>query len=155
LKQLLYYRQFALVIAGAVGLYLLLKVAPRRRGTVLVALTIGAATLGLFIIHKFPVLTSVGPAERVKIILTAIGFSYVALRIVEILRAVCEGRHAPPALPATINYLYPFHMLAAGPIQSYDDFVSQPPLPKSLTLLETLRATERIAWGLFKKFVLA
>ena len=28
-----------------------------------------------------------------------------------------------------INYLLPFHMLAAGPIQAYDDFVAQPAVP--------------------------
>src|SRR5262249_12038953 len=58
-------------------------------------------------------------------------------------------------LPSTINYLLPFHMLAAGPIQAYDDFAQQPALPKLATLRDVLMGMERIAAGLFKKFVLA
>ena len=47
-------------------------------------------------------------------------------------------------------------MLAAGPIQSYDDFAAQPRRPAAARRrLGPLEAFERIAWGLFKKFVLA
>jgi alginate O-acetyltransferase complex protein AlgI len=155
LKLILFRVYFVLLLGGVFVLYLLLKLAARRASGLVAAVMLGAFTLVLFLIHKFPVVNSLWEVEPLKIILAAIGFSYVALRIVEVLRAVCEGRHPPPSLPSTINYLFPFHMLAAGPIQSYDDFVAQPPVPQSPTLLQTLSATERIAWGLFKKFVLA
>jgi len=79
----------------------------------------------------------------------------VALRIVEVFRAVGEGRHPAPGLLATINYVVPFHMLAAGPIQGYDEFVAQPPVPPPLSARDALEAAERIALGLVKKFVLA
>ena len=46
-------------------------------------------------------------------------------------------------------------MLAAGPIQSYDDFAAQPALPSALRPVEALAAFERIAAGLFKKYVVA
>ena len=88
-------------------------------------------------------------------ILAAVGFSYFGLRFVEVMRAVFEGRHRAPALQMAINYLIPFNMIAAGPIQAYDDFVAQPELPNSLTFRQTLAAAERIVFGLFKKFVLA
>ncbi|HTW94897.1 MAG TPA: MBOAT family O-acyltransferase, partial [Tepidisphaeraceae bacterium] len=58
-------------------------------------------------------------------------------------------------LIATINYLIPFHMLAAGPIQSYDDFVTQPGEPRPATTPVMLRGIQRIAHGVFKKFVIA
>ena len=46
-------------------------------------------------------------------------------------------------------------MLAAGPIQSFDDFVSQPGVPDRLTATEAIGGIYRIALGCFKKFVLA
>jgi D-alanyl-lipoteichoic acid acyltransferase DltB (MBOAT superfamily) len=46
-------------------------------------------------------------------------------------------------------------MLAAGPIQAYDEFVSQPAVPPPLSTAESLSAMERIAAGVFKKYVLA
>jgi alginate O-acetyltransferase complex protein AlgI len=54
-----------------------------------------------------------------------------------------------------MNYLLPFHMLAAGPIQSYDDFVDQPAVPPAPSAIRSLAAVERIAWGLFKKYIIA
>ena len=121
------------------------------------AFLLGAGTFGLFVFHKRPDLfadpyPATAPLES---LLTTIGFSYVALRLYELARAVREGRHQPPDLASTINYLLPFHMLAAGPIQAYDDFVDQPPIPPPLAPSGALGAFERIASGLFKKYVLA
>jgi D-alanyl-lipoteichoic acid acyltransferase DltB (MBOAT superfamily) len=125
------------------------------RGRGLIALGLGVGTLGLFLIRKLPT-TAVGLGwGAANPILVAVGFSYVALRICDVLRAVIERRQPAPDLPATINYLLPFHMLAAGPVQSYDEFVAQPAVPPPPTAVDTLEAAERIARGLFKKFVLA
>jgi D-alanyl-lipoteichoic acid acyltransferase DltB (MBOAT superfamily) len=55
---------------------------------------------------------------------------------------------------AAINYLLPFHMLAAGPIQAYDEFVDSVRPPR-LGRRASLVAIERITLGLFKKFVVA
>ena len=77
------------------------------------------------------------------------------LRIIDLGRAVREQRHNPPDLPSTVNYLLPFHMLAAGPIQAYDEFAGQPPVPPALGVRGSLVAVERIATGLFKKYILA
>jgi D-alanyl-lipoteichoic acid acyltransferase DltB (MBOAT superfamily) len=46
-------------------------------------------------------------------------------------------------------------MLAAGPIQSYDDYVKQSEMLRERTADDVLVGMERIANGLFKKFVLA
>ena len=93
----------------------------------------GLFTLALFLFHKLPYLGASAGFGSVDEILTAIGFSYVTLRLLDAGRAIREGRQRPPDLPSTINYLLPFHMLAAGPIQSYDEFVTQSAVPAPLS----------------------
>ena len=119
----------------------------------LVLLGIGIAVL--FVLNKLPALAASSGLSTLGGVLATIGYSYVALRAVDLVRAVGEQRYAPPDIASVVNYLLPFHMLAAGPIQSYDDFVQQSPVPEPLTLRATVEAFERIAAGLFKKFVLA
>lgn len=142
----------------------------RRLGKLLLTLS-GLTLLALFLIHKLPedtlyhraalreALDAVGlynaRVHPLKLLLGAISFSYVALRLVEALRLTREGRYPAPDLPSTINYLLPFHMLAAGPIQGYADFVAQPAVPPALGAWDALGGVERIAHGLFKKYVLA
>lgn len=142
-----------------------------RRLSVL-PLAAGALTvLGLFLLHKLhnddlfdterskQIMHSLGltgaRVQPLKSLLVSIGFSYVALRLMEALRLTYEGTHPAPDLPSAINYLLPFHMLAAGPIQGYADFVAQPAVPPPLTAADALVGIERIACGLFKKYVVA
>ena len=115
----------------------------------------GAAILSIFLVHKLPYVRTVSHTDRLEPMLAGIGFSYVALRLLDVIRAVREQRHAPPDLASTINYIIPFHMLSAGPIESYDDFVAQPGLPPPLSMGRAFLALERVTAGLFKKFVLA
>jgi alginate O-acetyltransferase complex protein AlgI len=164
---------FALINLGFIGLYLgwntvslvaallilgpvLRLMRPGRPGSAL-SLLVWSGTLALFVLHKRPdLLVARLPAlERLELVLVTIGFSYVALRLYELGRAVREGRHEPPGFAATVNYLLPFHMLAAGPIQAYDEYVSQPAIPPPLNISQSLDAFDRIASGLFKKYVLA
>ncbi len=115
----------------------------------------GLVVLGLFVINKLPALGASAGLGRLAPVLSAMGFSYVALRWLDAARVLRDGGRRAPDLAATINYLLPFHMLAAGPIQSYDEFTAQPPVPAPLTRWAALRAIERISLGLFKKYVLA
>jgi alginate O-acetyltransferase complex protein AlgI len=157
--------------AGLLAAWVVLQAVQWRRLGVLPLTVGGLAVLGLFLIHKLPAetlhdsdrvrelfdaiqLTS-ARVQPLKALLVGIGFSYVALRLVEVLRLTYERRHAAPDLPSTVNYLVPFHMLAAGPIQGYADFVAQPAVPPPLSASDALRGAERIAHGLFKKFVVA
>lgn len=87
--------------------------------------------------------------------LGAVGMAYVALRLVELFRAMTHGPGAPPGWADTVNYLVPFHMLAAGPIAGYSDHCKAPAVPEPLTTEDVLAAAERITQGLFKVFVLA
>lgn len=120
--------------------------------TRIAAVSIGGALLVLFVAHKLP---SIELPSGARGALSAIGFSYVVLRAVELVRAVVEQRHPRPRPDEVISYLLPFHMLAAGPIQAYDEFRGQPAIPEALTWATALGGLERIASGLFKKFVIA
>jgi D-alanyl-lipoteichoic acid acyltransferase DltB (MBOAT superfamily) len=143
------------LIAAVLAAHMLLREAGRPGVGGWAALALALGTLGLFVLHKRPPETyQLGLAAPVRV-LSLIGFSYVALRLVEVLRAVWERRHPAPDLPALVNYLLPFHMLAAGPIQAYDDFARQPAVPEQATPRQVLEGVERIARGVFKKFVVA
>ncbi len=152
LRAVLLPAHYIIVLAGLVILYAFIQALQVDFLSALAKTALVILILGLFVVHKFPTLPW---PEPTRMILTAVGFSYVALRITDLLRAVFEKRHPVPGFTALVNYIVPFHMLAAGPIQSYEEFISQTEKPAPLTILQTLTYTERIAWGLFKKFVLA
>ena len=121
---------FLYIVAGLVACWLFLHgIALGGIGRAVAALG-GAAVLALFILHKLPYFGGRWGLSRVESILAVTGFSYIALRLVEVGRAIRDGRSRPPDLASTVNYLVPFHMLAAGPIQAYDDFVAQPGVPR-------------------------
>ncbi len=120
--------------------------------TRIAVVAISGALLVLFVAHKLP---SVELPSGARGALSAIGFSYVVLRAIDLVRAVAEHRHPPPRPDEVISYLLPFHMLAAGPIQAYDEFRGQPKVPEPLTWATALGGLDRIASGLFKKFVIA
>ncbi len=132
----------------------LLGLVPRVRGPLLVGL-IAVVVAVLFLFHKLSKAHITGTLPTLEWVLSTLGFSYVALRMLEMLRAIQEQRHKVPSLASTINYLLPFNMLAAGPIQSYDDFVAKSISVSQPDFESTLAGFERIARGLFKKFVLA
>ncbi len=146
----------ALFLGGAVlFVFVLLRLAARTRFAAAWAALLGLCVLGLFILHKRADLTEQLGLTTLGNALSIIGFSYIAIRMIEVVRAVYEKRHPPPDLPSTVNYLLPFHMLAAGPIQAYDEFAEQTAPPKLATSRDVLVSMERIANGLFKKLVLA
>ncbi len=116
-----------------------------------------AVVLGLlitFLVHK---LQASDPEVQgnMRAVLAAIGMSYIFLRSIEYLRASFDGLTQDLAFVDTINYLIPFHMLAAGPVLSFSDFKRQRAPFAPLSPSEALEGFERIARGLFKKFVLA
>lgn len=152
----LYLGATAIWVLGGVALVLLaLRLIEWRRLRGAALALAGSAALGLFILHKLPGVGAGYGLARINPVLTLVGYSYLALRLVEVGRAVHEGRHPAPDFPGLVNYLLPFHMLSAGPIQAYDDFAAQPGTPPALDAREALGGVERIAAGLFKKYVLA
>ena len=146
----------SIVLAAAIlATYCILQLIARPRYRIFFAALLSLVILALFVVHKLPNVSIAPGTDPLVRVLTAIGYSYVSLRMIELLRAVFEERHQPPDFASTINYLLPFHMLAAGPIQSYDEFVKHANDEFEPSAADVLVGFERIAKGLFKKFVLA
>jgi D-alanyl-lipoteichoic acid acyltransferase DltB (MBOAT superfamily) len=144
----------AWIVAGLLASWLVLRTAASARWRRIVAVAASVISAALFCVHKLPELADTTGTGFFSRYLAIIGFSYVVLRFVEIFRYVYEQRECPPPV-ATLNYLLPFHMLAAGPIQSYAEFRQQPDVPPPLSREDVLSAIERVVLGLFKKLVLA
>jgi alginate O-acetyltransferase complex protein AlgI len=145
------------VAGGILAVYVLLQAAGRAR-RVQAALALAMMFLGLlalFLVHKLPAATQSSRWDAIAPVLAAIGYSYVALRAVDVLKAVYDRRLPAPDPVSLVNYLLPFHMLAAGPIQSYDEFWAHRDDVAPLSPARVLTAVERIARGLSKKFILA
>ena len=85
--------------------------------------------LALFVTHKLPALVAGTALGRINPVLSVMGFSYVMLRLLDAARVIRDSQKPAPDLLSTINFLVPFHMLAAGPIQSYAEFLTQPAVP--------------------------
>ncbi len=141
----------AWVLPG-IGLFWLLLKRKGRLAVLLGLLFAGA----LFVSYKFSRVGVALPAlAPVNAVLAALSFSYVFLRAIDVLRAVHGGLQPAPGFIALLNYLIPFHMLGAGPIQEYTEYAGQKQIPDPLRKKEVIYAIERIVRGLFKKFVVA
>ena len=84
-----------------------------------------------------------------------LGFSYIAFRLIHVLRDKQMGRLPELALPDFATYVVFFPSLSAGPIDRAERFAQDLGKDFSLTQGEILLAGQRIVIGLFKKFVLA
>ncbi len=144
------------VLAGVLCIWSGLRILAQPKPWRLVLMFVGLLiALVLFVFNKRPDVSIALGVGGVNPILAAVGYSYAMLRIFDVGRVVYQGGRPSPNPVATINYILPFHMLAAGPIQSYEDFYDQPSVPDPLTPVQALEGIERIALGLFKKFVVA
>ena len=116
-------------------------------------------SLVLFVTHKTEwVLQAEG--SLTKSVLMTIGFSYVCLRVIDLISTVERIPELAPSLVNTLNYLLPFHMLTAGPIQTYTDFIEHHPQKNEPTSAQAyverwLKGGEYIAQGLVKKYCVA
>ena len=84
-----------------------------------------------------------------------LGFSYIAFRLIHVLRDKELGRLPDLALPEFATYVVFFPSLSAGPIDRAERFAQDLRKDFALTQDDTLLAGQRIAIGLFKKFVVA
>ena len=84
-----------------------------------------------------------------------LGFSYIAFRLIHVLRDKQAGRLPALSLAEFATYVVFFPSLAAGPIDRAERFAQDLRKEFALTQDETLFAGQRIAVGLFKKFVIA
>jgi len=84
-----------------------------------------------------------------------LGFSYIAFRLIHVLRDKQLGRLPELTLPEFATYVVFFPSLSAGPIDRAERFAGDLKKDFVLTQDETLLAGQRIIIGLFKKFVIA
>jgi D-alanyl-lipoteichoic acid acyltransferase DltB (MBOAT superfamily) len=84
-----------------------------------------------------------------------LGFSYIAFRLLHVLRDKQMARLPELSLPEFATYVVFFPSLAAGPIDRAERFAQDLRKEFSLTQEEALLVGERILLGLFKKFVIA
>jgi len=84
-----------------------------------------------------------------------LGFSYIAFRLIHVLRDKQTGRLPELSLPEFATYVVFFPSLSAGPIDRAERFAGDLKKDFVLTQHETLLAGRRIVTGLFKKFVIA
>jgi len=96
------------------------------------------------------------PVDNASVLdLRWLGFSYIAFRLIHMLRDKQMGRLPELTLPDFATYVVFFPSLSAGPIDRAERFVSDLKKESVLTQDETLLAGQRIVIGLFKKFVIA
>lgn len=84
-----------------------------------------------------------------------LGFSYIAFRLIHVLRDKQIGRLPDLTLPEFATYVVFFPSLSAGPIDRAERFAQDLRKDFALTQDEMLSAGQRLAIGLFKKFVIA
>jgi D-alanyl-lipoteichoic acid acyltransferase DltB (MBOAT superfamily) len=84
-----------------------------------------------------------------------LGFSYIAFRLIHVLRDRQTGRLPGLSLAEFGTYVVFFPSLAAGPIDRAERFTQDLRKDFRLTQDESLSAGQRLAIGLFKKFVIA
>jgi D-alanyl-lipoteichoic acid acyltransferase DltB (MBOAT superfamily) len=84
-----------------------------------------------------------------------LGFSYIAFRLIHVLRDRQMGRLPELSLAEFGTYVVFFPSLAAGPIDRAERFAQDLRKEFKLTQDETLSAGQRLVLGLFKKFVIA
>ena len=84
-----------------------------------------------------------------------LGFSYIAFRLIHVLRDRQMGRLPELSLPEFATYVVFFPTLAAGPIDRAERFAQDLRKEFVLTQDETFLGGQRIVLGLFKKFVIA
>ncbi len=152
-----YLRADIVLVLGWLALTMLVvRLLPMPRLGAVAAAVGGAGILAAFLLHKSPWPIPGTLAAHATHAMTIVGFSYVALRWVDLAREVQEGRQPVPAPLDLVNYLLPFHMLSAGPIQAYGEYAAASDVvPPALGVRDALDALERITAGMFKKYVLA
>ena len=84
-----------------------------------------------------------------------LGYSYIAFRLIHVLRDRQTGRLPELTLPEFATYVVFFPSLSAGPIDRAERFAQDLRRDFALTQDETLLGGQRLVIGLFKKFVIA
>jgi D-alanyl-lipoteichoic acid acyltransferase DltB (MBOAT superfamily) len=129
-----------IVIILIVGLFIILKTEP-------MAARVSAGLRGL---------SGQNPELAAGIDLRWLGFSYIAFRLIHMLRDWQTGVLPTMSLREHMTYVIFFPALTAGPIDRAERFVAdERALPETLTAPCRVEAARRISVGLVKKFVIS
>jgi D-alanyl-lipoteichoic acid acyltransferase DltB (MBOAT superfamily) len=103
------------------------------------------------------ILTGQAADQAVGLDLRWLGFSYIAFRLIHVLRDRSTGKLAPNAfaLREFVSYVVFFPALTAGPIDRAERFVKDARNPAAPQWADLAAGGQRILIGVFKKFVLA
>jgi len=153
-----------LVLILLAGLYFLIS---RLKTKGLTLASLGAIViLALFVVLKsqplaeaasrgFRLITGQSVELASAMDLQWLGFSYIAFRLLHVLRDHTLGRLPPLSLREFVCFVLFFPALPAGPIDRVERFQKDLAAPTQLTSESALEAGGRVILGIFKKFVLA
>jgi D-alanyl-lipoteichoic acid acyltransferase DltB (MBOAT superfamily) len=152
------------VLVLAVIIFLLFQLSRRRQSQIITFVIV--LLIAILVILKTPTLSqqasiffrmlanrSVDGALATD--LRWLGFSYIAFRLIHVLRDRQTGRLPELSLSEFATYVVFFPSLAAGPIDRAERFAGDLRKEFRLTQDDTLSAGRRLVIGLFKKFVVA
>lgn len=124
-------------------------------GLLLVFVVLKTEPLAASLSAGFRILMQQNPDLASALDLRWLGFSYVAFRLIHVLRDRAAGRLPEAGLGEMVTFIIFFPAFTAGPIDRLQRFA--PDLRKDFLLRspELLQAGERLVWGVFKKFVIA
>jgi D-alanyl-lipoteichoic acid acyltransferase DltB (MBOAT superfamily) len=155
---------FALMAIAALGLLSLIFWMLRGRG-LLVHLAILLIIVALVILKSPPLgqsasaflrgLTGQDPSLASPIDFGWLGFSYIAFRLIHVLRDRLAGRLPSVSLRDFVTYIIFFPSLTSGPIDRIERFAPQLSNVFQLGNDQLFGAGQRLALGLFMKFVMA
>ena len=154
-----------LFVLGLLGSAVILpaRVAPRARFLPGIAILV---ILGLFVILKQAGLSLAvsawlrsingqNAALATPLDLRWLGFSYLAFRLLHVLRDYQAGRLPVFSLSEFVTYAIFFPAYTAGPIDRSQHFIAELRRPQADRSLDVVAGGQRILLGIFKKFVLA
>jgi D-alanyl-lipoteichoic acid acyltransferase DltB (MBOAT superfamily) len=115
-----------------------------------------AGVISLFVLHKLDLeWRAAGAALLPTALFVRLSYSYVFLRLCDAARAVAGGARLLDPL-SLLGYLFPFHMLVAGPIGVYREHLEADarPLPEP-GFAALLSGVNTVTTGLFYKLAVA
>lgn len=120
-----------------------------------VFVVIKSPSISAELINLFPASHAPKALPDATITFAWLGYSYLAFRLLHVLRDWQAGLYATVKLDEFISYALFFPSISAGPIDRVERFTADLRRHKRLTNEEWLFAGQRLVTGLFKKFVLA
>ena len=157
-------RFVAFGLAGFLGLTFVLSLLKKDNRFLLILAALGLLTIFIFLkspsvsawmLDLLANLSGRAPDAAIASPIAWLGYSYVAFRLLHTIRDRQSGILPAVGLAEYLNYVIFFPAFTAGPIDRLERFVKELREPLPLKNADWLFAGQRLALGLFKKFILA